>query len=57
MQQPVSIQCPFCFEVVTIWLAYDDTGEMFYDCEVCCRPWVLHVWLDDEGVLHATARR
>ena len=57
MQQPVAIQCPFCFEIVTIWIAYDDVGEMFYDCEVCCRPWVLRVWLDDEGNIHATADR
>ena len=57
MQQPVDIQCPFCFEIVTIWIAYDDVGEMIYDCEVCCRPWTLRVWLDEEGNVHATASR
>ena len=36
---------------------YDDVGEMIYDCEVCCRPWTLRVWLDEEGNVHATASR
>ena len=53
MQQPVFIQCPYCFEGQTIWIAYDDVGEMYYDCTVCCRPWLLRVWMDEEGELHA----
>jgi hypothetical protein len=57
MQQPVVIQCPFCFEFVTIWLAIDDVGEMYYDCEVCCRPWRLFVSLNEAGDLIATAQR
>ncbi|MEC7984252.1 MAG: CPXCG motif-containing cysteine-rich protein [Myxococcota bacterium] len=53
--QPVQIQCPYCFEVLTIWLAYDDVGEMFYDCTVCCHPWSLRVWLNEMGDIRATA--
>ncbi len=57
MLQPISIQCPYCFELVTIYLAYDDIGEMVHDCDVCCRPWNLRVWLDEDGVLRASAGR
>ena len=57
MLQPVSIQCPFCFETVTIYLAYDDVGEMIHDCDVCCRPWSLRVWLDADGDVQAQATR
>jgi len=57
MQQPVQLQCPYCFEWVTILLAIDDLGEMFYDCEVCCRPWVLRVRINEKGELQATADR
>ena len=57
MQEPLTIQCPYCFEVVVIVMAIDDIGEMITDCEVCCRPWALSVWLDDEGRLQARARR
>ena len=57
MQQPVTIQCPYCFELVTIYLAHDDLGTMYYDCEVCCRPWTLQVWLNEYGEVQATASR
>ena len=57
MLQPVSIQCPYCFEHVTIYIAYDDVGEMIQDCDVCCRPWNLRVWLGDDGIIYARANR
>lgn len=37
------IQCPYCFEVLTVWLDPMSRGEMVRDCEVCCRPWLLRV--------------
>ena len=53
MQQPVTVQCPHCGEWMTIWIAIDDLGEMIRDCEVCCRPWFMQVWMDGEGEIHA----
>ena len=39
------VTCPHCGETVTI--ALDPGGgplqEYVQDCEVCCRPWLLHV--------------
>ena len=37
------VQCPYCGEWITLWLDPTDLGELTMDCEVCCRPWVLHV--------------
>ena len=51
MQQPVTVQCPYCGEWMTIWIAIDDVGEMIRDCEVCCRPWFMNVWMDEDGEL------
>ena len=57
MQQPLSIQCPWCFETMTLWVAYDDLGHMITDCEVCCRPWQLWIQRDSEGDLSARVER
>jgi hypothetical protein len=56
MLQPLTIQCPYCFETMTLWLPPDDLGEMVTDCEVCCRPWELEIWLDEEGELRGRVR-
>lgn len=46
--QVVRIQCPYCFEVVEVALEPDVEGEMIFDCEVCCRPWLVVVsWRGD----------
>ena len=57
MQQPVTIVCPYCYESVVIWLAVDDVGEMYYDCEVCCRPWHLTVHMSGSGDLVVSVKR
>jgi hypothetical protein len=47
-EQPVS--CPYCGETITI-LVDDSLPEQEYieDCQVCCRPIVLHVAVDMDG--------
>jgi Cysteine-rich CPXCG len=49
------VTCPYCGEPATI--AVDATGgaEQDYveDCPVCCRPWLVHVRVDDDGGLEA----
>jgi hypothetical protein len=57
MLLPLAVQCPFCFEELTLWLSPDDLGEMVTDCEVCCRPWRLQVWLDEHGDLRSVVDR
>lgn len=39
----VTVQCPYCFEQVQIAIESDVQGTLVQDCEVCCRPWQLHI--------------
>jgi len=45
------VTCPYCGEIVTI--ALDPAGgvgqEYVEDCQVCCRPWTVHVTFDATG--------
>jgi hypothetical protein len=49
------VACPYCGEPATI--AVDPTGgaEQDYveDCPVCCRPWSVHVRVDEDGAVEA----
>lgn len=53
-EQPIS--CPCCGETITI-LVDDSLPEQEYveDCQVCCRPIVLHVSVDMDGDAAVTA--
>jgi len=37
------VSCPYCGEEVQIYLEPDVLGTLVQDCEVCCRPWKVHV--------------
>lgn len=54
MHQELLVSCPHCFEEVSLWIAIDDVGEQYCDCSVCCHPWHMWVWLDEEGIIRAT---
>lgn len=43
MFQIATVQCPYCFEWVEIQVEPDLRGEMVFDCEVCCRPWLVRI--------------
>lgn len=45
------IHCPWCGEANAIALDPGSgmTQEYVEDCQVCCRPWVVHVSYDLEG--------
>ena len=40
--------CPYCGEPLTLLIDESD---------VCCRPMVVTLWMDDEGLLTAALRR
>ena len=44
------IGCPYCGETITI-IVDDSVPEQTYieDCEVCCRPIVMHATVDNDG--------
>lgn len=43
-----TVWCPYCGEQVEIYLEPDVTGTLVQDCEVCCRPWQVHVSRDQD---------
>ena len=44
------IQCPYCGESIEIALdASVEHQQYIEDCQVCCRPIVLTVTLDEDG--------
>lgn len=51
-----TITCPHCGEQVDITLDSDGGAVQEYveDCEVCCRPWQLHVSFDLDGKADVT---
>lgn len=53
----LAISCPYCGE--TIEIIVDSSVPMqnyVEDCEVCCRPIVLDVAVDEDGEASAEAR-
>ena len=53
----VSVQCPYCFEVVELSLDPETHGTFVQDCEVCCNPWQLTVHRDYEGDVNVDVER
>ena len=43
-----AIACPYCGADVEIYLEPDVFGSLVQDCEVCCKPWHLHVTRDED---------
>ena len=42
------VECPYCGEPGTIYVEPDVHGTFVQDCEVCCNPWNVTVWWDDD---------
>ncbi len=57
MQDEVQVQCPWCFEWITLWIAVDEQGASTMDCAVCCRPWVTWVARGSDGKPQVSVRR
>ncbi|WP_049623010.1 CPXCG motif-containing cysteine-rich protein [Frateuria defendens] len=58
MLDPVPIQCPYCGESIEVLVEASPESQRYTeDCQVCCRPIVLTVSLDEDGVPWVDARR
>lgn len=57
IEEDLTIQCPYCFELVEVWLEPDVEGALVMDCEVCCNPWQLVIARDEDGALSVDVRR
>lgn len=44
------IQCPYCWESISVLVDCSvEMQEYIEDCQVCCRPIVFDVSVDDDG--------
>ncbi len=57
MDDAAEIQCPYCFELVSVYIDPECEGTIVEDCEVCCRPWTLEVRRDSSGALYVQVAR
>ena len=39
MEDSFQVTCPYCGEIVELFLESDVEGSLVQDCEVCCNPW------------------
>jgi hypothetical protein len=51
MQDSLEVACPWCFEVIELWIDPETEGTFVQDCDVCCRPWQVWVSRDEDGNL------
>ncbi|MCW8808121.1 MAG: CPXCG motif-containing cysteine-rich protein [Rhodanobacter sp.] len=54
---PLTVECPCCGESIEV-LVDPSAGDQQYieDCQVCCRPIVMTVSVDDDGEVQLDAR-
>jgi len=52
-----SFACPYCWEQVTPPLEADLEGELVWDCEVCCKPWLIRIRVGLCGERHVSVDR
>ncbi|MCA9602494.1 MAG: CPXCG motif-containing cysteine-rich protein [Polyangiales bacterium] len=57
MDDEVSVQCPFCYEEQLLVVDPGTEGSFVQDCDVCCRPWQVHVSRSESGELEVTVER
>lgn len=49
MSDTPEVQCPWCFELLELYLDPETEGSFVQDCDVCCRPWQVTVHRDERG--------
>ena len=56
-QEGVDVQCPYCWETIDILIDCSvESQEYIEDCQVCCRPILLNVFVDEDGLPRVTVR-
>lgn len=49
--------CPYCWQSVEPPIDPDLEGDLVWDCEVCCRPWLIHIHRTYDGSQSVTVER
>jgi hypothetical protein len=47
LEDEALVSCPWCFEQIELYVEPGDVGRSDRDCDVCCRPWTVHVSRED----------
>jgi len=42
------VVCPYCGEEVELYIELDVRGTFVQDCAVCCNPWRVRVYRDED---------
>lgn len=52
MDTEFTVTCPYCAEEIAIYLEPEIRGTFVMDCQVCCNPWQVRVFVngDDRDV-------
>lgn len=52
------LSCPYCGEHISMLVDCSVTEQSYIeDCQVCCRPILLDVQIEDDGSINLHARR
>jgi len=51
------VVCPWCNEAQLLVVDPSTRGRMVQDCDVCCRPWQVHVERSADGELWVQLER
>lgn len=57
MSDVATVQCPYCFEWLELWVDPETRGSYVEDCAVCCRPWLVSATRDTDGGLQVQVQR
>lgn len=41
--ETIAVVCPYCGQVVEIYIEPDVSGVLVQDCEICCNPWLVRI--------------
>jgi hypothetical protein len=57
MLQEQCVGCPYCGEVLQVLIDHQDIGQEYIeDCQVCCKPIVFSVRVDELGGVIVSVR-
>jgi hypothetical protein len=51
VEDEAQVVCPWCHQAQLLVVDPGTRGQLVQDCDVCCRPWQVHVDRDEEGRL------
>jgi hypothetical protein len=57
MDDECQVRCPYCHEEQLLVVDPQTEGAFVQDCDVCCRPWQVHVSRDEGGELNVSVDR